>query len=277
MGLMTLLPDRSVLAVSGATARDFLQGLVTNDLQTLAPSEAVYAGLLTPQGKILHDFIIVEISADRFLIDCDRTRAPDLLKRLKMYRLRAKIDIEPAPLTVMAAWDDDEAPLVPASAVHIRDPRLAELGYRIFAEPSALASANAGPEDYHRHSIRLGVPGSADLPPDQVFALDVGFEELHGVSFRKGCYVGQEVTSRMKHRATARRRIMIAEIDSPLPPPGTPIAAEGRELGTFATGVGSTALVHIRLDRLAAAEEHGEKIIADDRTVLLTKPGWLHL
>lgn len=277
MGRTTLLPDRSVVAVSGVTARDFLQGLITNDLENMSPGAAVYAGLLTPQGKIIHDFLVVEIAADRFLIDCAKDRAPDLLKRLKLYRLRAKLDLESTPFAVMAAWDSEEAPPVPPSAIKFRDPRLAELGYRIFAEPNALSTANAGPEEYHGHCIRLGVPVSADLPPDQVFALDVGFEELHGVSFRKGCYVGQEVTSRMKHRSTARRRIMIAEMSPPLPPPGTPITADGRELGIFATGVGSKALAHVRLDRLEAAEAHGGKIVADDRSVRLTKPGWLHV
>lgn len=277
MGQMTLLPDRSVLAVSGAASRDFLQGLVTNDMQNLAVGGAIYAGLLTPQGKIIHDFLIVQIAPDRFLIDCAKDRAPDLLKRLKLYRLRAKLDIEPTPLAVIAAWDCDEAPPASSGAVQFRDPRLGDLGYRMFVEPNALPSSNAGPEDYHSHCIRLGVPVSADLPPDQVFALDVGFEELHGVSFRKGCYVGQEVTSRMKHRSTARRRIMIAEISPPLPPPGTPITADGRELGIFATGVGSTALAHVRLDRLEAAEAHGGKIVADDRSVRLAKPGWLHV
>jgi tRNA-modifying protein YgfZ len=274
MAYAAILDDRSVIALSGGEARDFLQGLITNDMASCAPGRPIYTGLLTPQGKILFDFFVLEHDGV-LLIDCAKERASDLLKRLAMYRLRAKIEIASRPqLAVAAVWGGAwTSPLACA------DPRLPALGQRITANHADVTRAIAGlaPGDYELHRLSLGVPGSADLPPDSVLALDAGFEELNGVNFKKGCYVGQEVTARMKHRATARKRFVIAQVPGQVPPRGTPILADGMELGSLATGKGGMALALVRLDRLQDALAQGAKIVAAGQTLSLRRPEWLHV
>ena len=276
MNYVAILADRSVISLTGPDSRNLLQGLVSSDMAECVGGKALYAALLTPQGKILFEFFIVEGGPDRLLIDCASERAADLIKRLSMYKLRAKVVIAPAPeLAVAAAWNS-EAPEV-AEIIFV-DPRLPALGYRLIDTPAALEKIVAANShgDYRAHLLAQGVPASVDLPPDTVFALDAGLEELHGVNFKKGCYVGQEVTSRMKLRATARRRFVLAEGDGALPPSGTPLEAGGREIGTLASGVGPRALALVRLDRLAEAENTGDVITAAGRPVTLRKPGWFH-
>ena len=264
-GTMTMatLNDRAVLSVAGATAREFLQGLVTNDMTLCAPGRPIYAALLTPQGKVLFEFMVHERDG-AFLIDCAAGVADDLTRRLTMYRLRAKIDIARRDDLAVAASIGGDVP----------DPRLAALGERAIVPREG---AEDGTPAYHMRRLALGVPDSADVPPDTVFALDLGLEELNGVSFKKGCYVGQEVTARMKHRATARRRFLIADVNGTLPTPGTPIVAGGKDLGTLATGINSRALALIRLDRLDEASRTGAEIAANGQRVTLVKPDWLSL
>jgi folate-binding protein YgfZ len=279
MAYASILEDRAVLALKGPDARDFLQGLVTNDVSACVEKCALYAALLTPQGKILFDFFIVPESENHFLIDCATARAADFAKRLSMYRLRAKVDIAPQPqLAVAAAWDDDGAPpQMPAGAITVTDPRLPSLGVRMIASRDVLARAMTGfaHGDYAQHRLRLAVPDSADLPPDTVFALDAGLEELNGVSFKKGCYVGQEVTARMKHRATARRRFVIVESTEGLPDGGTPVESQGREIGTLAGGDANLALALLRLDRLTEAQAAKAPITAAGRKLVVRKADWL--
>ena len=275
----SVLEDRAVLALGGAEARDFLQGLITNDMASCTDGLAVYAALLTPQGKILFDMFVVPDGEDRLLIDCAATRAAELTKRLTLYRLRAKVEIAARPdLAVAALWGDGAAAEIPVGAVTFADPRHPALGLRGIATRDVLARTTRGfaAGDYQAHRLALGVPDSADLPPDSVFALDAGLEELNGVSFKKGCYIGQEVTARMKHRATARRRFVMAEFAGEAPPAGTPIESEGRELGTLASGTNGSALALVRLDRLAEAEEKHAPIMAAGRGITLKKPGWFH-
>jgi folate-binding protein YgfZ len=280
MAYASILDDRAIIALSGPDARDFLQGLVTADMAACSNQCAVYAALLTPQGKILFDFFIAPETENRFLIDCEAARAADLGKRLSLYRLRAKVEIAPQPqLAVAAVWEDDgSTPLTPVGAIIFADPRLPALGVRMIAVRDVLARATStfARGDYPGHRLGLGVPDSADLPPDSVFALDAGLEELNGVSFKKGCYVGQEVTARMKHRATARRRFVVVESADGLPPTGTPVLSEGREIGTLASGEANRALALVRLDRLAEAEAAQAPITAAGRTLVLRKAGWLH-
>jgi len=275
MSYASLLEDRSVIAVKGTDARSFLQGLISNDMEDCSPSKGIYAALLTPQGKILFEFFVTE-DEDRFVVDCAAARAPDLVKRLTFYKLRAKVDIALAPdLKVAAAWDGP--PPVADRVAAFADPRLPELGVRLIGSLPQLHStlANIQTGDYRGHVLDLGVPDSADVPPDTVFALDAGFEELGAVDFRKGCYVGQEVTARMKHRASARRRFLIAHVEGDLPPPGTKLEASGREVGTLATGVGGRALALVRLDRVDEARSAGEDISAKGQKVRLQRPSWL--
>jgi folate-binding protein YgfZ len=279
MAYASILDDRAVIALSGTEARDFLQGLVTNDMAACVDRHAVYAALLTPQGKILFEFFIVPDAESHFLIDCAAKRAADLTKRLSMYKLRAKIEIASRPeLAVAAVWNKDgAAPQTPAGAVTFVDPRLSALGVRMIATRDVLARAvgNFPHGDYTEHRLALAVPDSADLPPDSVFALDAGLEELNGVSFKKGCYVGQEVTARMKHRSSARRRFVVAESADALPAAGTPVDSGGREIGTLASGEAKRALALVRLDRLAEAEAAQSVITAAGRRLVLRKAAWL--
>jgi tRNA-modifying protein YgfZ len=253
------LTDRAVLAVSGLEARAFLQGLVTNDMEL---GGARYAALLTPQGKILFDFMIVERD-DGFLIDCAKASREVLQKRLTLYRLRAKVEIAPRDdFSVAAAWDGSEL------ADSFTDPRLPALGIR------AIAPAGYGDADYLSHRLALGVPEAADFGQDKIFALDAGLDELNAVSFTKGCYVGQELTARMKHRGTARKRLLLVESpDGSVLSADAPIAAEGREIGNITNVYGARGFGLIRLDRLAEADS--ASFDASGIPVRVTKQSWL--
>ena len=239
----TVLPDRAIVEVAGPDAASFLQGLVTNDVSKASGGNAIYAALLTPQGKIIYDFLIAPVEGG-FLLDCAKTHAADLVARLKKYKLRAKVTIgERADVSVIASTE----PL----ANGVQDPRLATLGFRA-AQADTTAGNNAAA--YHTHRIALGVPDSSDIAPETFFPLDCNFEELHGVDFAKGCYVGQELTARMKHRATARRRIL--PVSGPtLPPPGTSLTLGATEIGDMMGSIDGHGLAIIRLDRLGAAAE----------------------
>jgi folate-binding protein YgfZ len=278
MAYASLLDQRVIIALKGPDARSFLQGLISNDMEDCAPGKGIYAALLTPQGKILFEFFVTE-HGDRFLLDCAAARSADLMKRLTFYRLRAKVDIAPASdLKVAAAWDGASTANA-AGVVSFPDPRLPALGLRLIGSLTDLQAGIAGiPRgDYRAHTLRLGVPDSADLLPDSVFALDAGLEELGGVDFKKGCYVGQEVTARMKHRASARRRFLIADVEGDLPPAGTKLEASGREVGTLATGADKRALALVRLDRVEEARSAGAAITAMGQTVRLQMPSWLQV
>lgn len=238
----THLKDRAIVEVIGPDATTFLQGLITNDV-TKANGRALYAALLTPQGKIIYDFIVTPADGG-FHLDCAKTHAADLAARLKKYKLRAKVTItERQDLAVVVASDP-----LPGS---FPDPRLAALGFRAIQPNTAADDETA----YHAHRIALGVPDSSDIPPETLFPLDCNFEELHGVDFDKGCYVGQELTARMKHRATARKRILPISADKPLPPAGTPVTLGPTEIGELRGNVGANGLAIIRLDRLGDAKE----------------------
>jgi folate-binding protein YgfZ len=262
------LKDRAVIALEGGEAREFLQGLVTNDIQRLAPATGLYAALLTPQGKILFDFLITE-GDGAVLLDCAADRADALAKRLTMYRLRAKIDIAIRPqLCVYAGLSGRPA----ERAVTFTDPRLAALGLRSIGASAEMPDFLQGPAAYHAQRLALGVPEGADFGSDKIFALDAGLDELHGVAFDKGCYVGQELTARMKHRGTARKRLLSARADSALPPPGTAVTSNGHEIGEIVSVYGSEGFVLARLDRL---EEAKAPLMADTIPVTLTRPSWL--
>jgi tRNA-modifying protein YgfZ len=273
---VALLGDRAILSVSGAEARVFLNGLVTNDIEKCKSGAPLYAALLTPQGRILYDFIVAT-SPQGIYLDAAAGEINGLVGRLLMYRLRSKVDIAlRSDLGVAALWGEDSA-VAAAPGIAAPDPRLARLGWRIIAPRDELrAFAESYPHgDYASHRLALGVPDSADIGSDRTFALDAGFEELHGVSFRKGCYVGQEVTARMKHRATARRRFYIVEADGALPAPGTTIAAAGRDIGTMAMGKDGMGLALVRLDRVAEAVMANAAFTAAGAPVRLKKPEWL--
>lgn len=251
------LNDRAVVKLEGPDTRPFLQGLITNNIDSLSPSNPIYAALLTAQGKIICDFILIE-AGEAVLIDCAAPAAQDLTARLKKFRLRAKVTITEAA-TGLAVVSAPEAPPEGLQVVaSCRDPRLAELGWRWIIDPQALAAPGMEQEPhaaYDRHRIECGVPDSIlDLRPETFFPLDCNFEELNGVDFTKGCYVGQELTARMKHRATARKRILPVAASTPLPPHGTPLKRDDTEVGEMLGAQGLIGLAMLRLDRLGETQ-----------------------
>jgi folate-binding protein YgfZ len=272
------LEDRGVLRIAGEDSAAFLQGLLTNDVEGLEVGEARYAALLSPQGKILFDFLVLRAPADSgatFLIDCPGAQAAELGKRLGFYRLRAKVTVtdESAGHAVVAFWNDkgvfavDDAvaitALVPAMAGKASaggflyvDPRDTRLGVRAIL-PRALSEgkANGGVDDYEAHRIALGVPkGGVDFAFADIFPHDANLDLLHGVDFGKGCYVGQEVVSRMRHRGGARKRIVRLTLAGPAPAPGTPVLAGETSLGAMGSVAARRALAMLRLDRIEEAQ-----------------------
>ncbi|MCJ2035017.1 YgfZ/GcvT domain-containing protein [Methylobacterium sp. J-068] len=270
---IALLPDRAVLTVSGEDATSFLQGVVTCNVETLAADEARLGALLTPQGKILFDFLIAPGPEGGFRLDVAAERAPDLAKRLGLYRLRAKVTIALDPtLGVAAAWDGAETA---ATVACYRDGRLAGLGARLYFSAGAF-SADATEADYHAHRIALGIPeGGRDFAYSDAFPHEALMDQLGGVDFRKGCYVGQEVVSRMQHRGTARTRIVpLAAISDAALETGAEITAGQRGLGTVGSVAGRRGLGTLRLDRLADALAAGEPLRAGHALIGVEKPGF---
>jgi tRNA-modifying protein YgfZ len=275
---LALLRNRGLVRVAGPDARKLLNGLVTNDLDKLDAQAAVHAGLLTPQGKILFDFFVVKAGGDELLLDVAQSSVEALVKRLAMYKLRAAVTIEAAPadLVVGALWGD--AARVPAGVIAYADPRLAALGQRIIAPAGRVGEIPAQPTDdaaYHAHRIALGVPeGGLDYAFADTFPHEALFDQLHGVDFEKGCYVGQEVVSRMEHRGTARNRIVPVEAAVGLVA-GAVVTAGTANLGHVGSVAGRSGLALIRLDRAYEATQKGEAIAAGGVTLnSLRKPDW---
>ena len=236
--------DRAVLRADGPEVRDFLQGLVTNDVRRL-DAGPVYAALLSPQGKYLFDFFLVaDEGGAAVLLDVKADRAVALAQRLGMYRLRARVTIAATDRVVVVGTGTP-----PPGA--FADPRDPALGWRAIVAPEA-APADAGPADAVLAGLRVAhaVPETGvELQPDDSYILEHGFERLHGVDFRKGCYVGQEVTARMKHKTELRKGLARVRIDGDAPPPGTAIMAGERPAGTLHTVAGGEGLAWLRLDR----------------------------
>jgi folate-binding protein YgfZ len=267
------LDDRAVLALAGPDARNFLQGLITNDIERLAPNTGLYAALLSPQGKMLFDFFLCE-GDGALLLDCAAEASEALLKKLRLYRLRAKVEIEPRPqlgvYVNLAGHPANRPTPYSARAVTFPDPRLEALGSRSIGAVAEMPAGLAGPAAYHAARRALGVPESGDFGFEKVFALEAGLEELHGVSFTKGCYIGQELTSRMKHRATTRKRLLPLAGSSPLPAPGAAITQNGAVIGELISAHGRDGFAAIRLDRRGPGPA-----LAGEIPVALTEPAWL--
>jgi folate-binding protein YgfZ len=272
-----LLPSRFVLRLAGPDARKYLQGLITSDIGKAQEGQAIHAGLLSPQGKILFDFFVVGADGG-YLIDAAQEKAGELAKRLAFYRLRAQVEIgEEAALAVAAAWGG--APRAPEGAIVYSDPRLPELGFRILLQAGSnvgdLGCTAASEVDYHAMRIRLGVPeGGLDYGFGEAFPHEALFDQLNGVDFAKGCYVGQEVVSRMEHRRTARKRIVPVEGEARLPASGTSIDAGGLPIGTLGSVSGTSGLALIRLDRAEEALARGTPLTAADVKITLHQPAF---
>jgi folate-binding protein YgfZ len=279
-----LLPDRGVVKVAGDDARKFLNGLVTSDIAKVTPEAASFAALLTPQGKIVVDFILAEAppaDGGGFFLDCPRALAPTLLQRLNFYKLRAKVIVEDLSETlgVLAVFDGSA---VTDYGLCYRDPRLASLGLRCMLPPhvAADAAADLGAElvdapAYEAHRIALGVPrGGLDFIYGDAFPHEADMDQFGGVDFDKGCFVGQEVVSRIEHRGTARTRVLPVAFDGFAPEAGVPVSAGERILGTFGSAAEGRGLALLRLDRAAEAVAAGDALNAGGVELRLVKPAW---
>jgi folate-binding protein YgfZ len=279
-----VLPDRGVVKVAGADPRTFLNGLLTTDVTKVAPGQARFGALLTPQGKIVADCIVAEAPAEDgggFFLDCPRALAGDLVQKLNFYKLRAKVICEDLSevLGVMAVWDgggDTEYGLSYA------DPRLAALGQRVMLPPhlAKAAAADLGAElmeaaAYEAHRIAQGVPrGGVDFIYGDAFPHETDMDQLAGVDFDKGCYIGQEVVSRMEHRGTARNRIVPVRSEGFVPDAGIPVMAGEKQVGVTGSHAGNRGLAMLRLDRVADARAAGLLLIAGGVAIEPQKPDW---
>ena len=289
-----LLEDRGFVSVAGEDASTFLQGLVSNDVDKVSATRAVHAAFLTPQGKYLHDFFMVRMG-ETLLLDCEAARAGDLLRRLGLYRLRAKVTLEEASAEWAAAAligdgaaeaaglepEAGRAAPFPGGIAYV-DPRLAAAGARaVLARRDAAQRledhgfAPVARADYDLLRLGLGLPdGSNDLIVDKATLLENGFEELNGVDFDKGCYMGQEVTARTKYRGLVRKRLMPVDIDGAAPPRGTPILFAGQEAGEMRSSQGAAGLALMRIGLVEEAARAGTPFTAGGAKLTPRKPGW---
>ena len=279
-----LLPDRGVIKVVGDDARNFLHGLVSADILTLKPGVARFCALLTPQGKIIADFFVVEAPPAHgggFFFDVARSLTATLVGKLNLYKLRSRLIIEDLSeiLGVLAAWDGQAAT---AYGLGYTDPRLPALGLRVMVAPhlAAAAAADVGATlvdagEYEAYRIALGIPsGGVDFRYGDAFPHEADMDQLQGVDFAKGCYVGQEVVSRMEHRGSARMRAVPVRYEGAAPAPGIAITAGERQLGTMGSATAGHGLALLRLDRVAEALSNGQPLLAGAVPIRLVKPDW---
>ena len=280
----SLLPHRSVIAVGGPDRAEFLQGLISNDTAKVGPGRAIWAALLTPQGRFLNDMFVVEDGDGTFLMETERERAPALAKKLKMYTLRSKVTVEDLSdameVAVVYSPDADKGAgkvLPIAGATAFVDPRLAELGVRVLAPAGQTAALLLGLDEvplaeYEALRLKLGVPdGSRDLTVEKALLLESGFDELHGVDWQKGCYMGQELTARTKYRGLIKRRLFPVKVEGALPPPGTRIEHDGKEVGEIRSGLGDRALA------LLAIDAANGPLVAKDAQIFAERPAWMKI
>lgn len=283
---VTILPNRDVIEVAGPDAEKFLQGLVTSNVAQLAEETAAYAALLTPQGKMISDFFVVRTPQDSCLIDVPHDRLATLLQRLTMYKLRSDVAISDVSkdYTIAAVWRDGEADDIQPKdkgVIAVRDPRRPEMGFRLLMTLNTdwvtgeLSATPASKTLFDAHRVAVGVPESGlDFAFANDFPHDANLDQLSGVDFEKGCYVGQEVVSRMKHRGTARRRIVRVKATTALPETGTPIKAGSATIGTLGTVSGQAGLAMLRLDRVQEALNDGKSILAGEVKIDVEIPSW---
>mgnify|MGYP000358380117 CR=1 FL=1 len=259
----TELPHRGILEIQGEDRASFLQGLITNDITLVTPERAIYAALLSPQGRFLYDFFIIEIEGSYFL-DVEKDRLEALLKKLNLYKLRSRVTLTPRfDLTVFALWGEGIAPHLGLSeemgrAHHgiFMDPRLLELGARALGERPPKDFQPRTPFDYDLHRLVLGVPeGGRDLIPEKAILLESGLDELNAISWTKGCYMGQELTARTKYRGLVRKRLFPVRIEGTIPTENVGIFSSGKEVGEMRTHNGSQGLALLRIEAVKDQEE----------------------
>ncbi|MEQ8507450.1 MAG: folate-binding protein [Rhodospirillaceae bacterium] len=290
----TRLEGRAILVVNGEDAVSFLQGLVSNDVEKVTATHSIWAAFLTPQGKFLHEFMMVH-QPNGLYLDCEADRADDLMMRLKRFRLRSKVELEVAKsLSVAAVWGDTPGADFPLESeagrtfnldgLHIYyDPRLAEAGLRLIGTHDALTQvqqaqkwALASQSDYDAHRIALGLPdGSRDLEVEKALLLENGFEELGGVDFKKGCYIGQELTARTHYRALIKKRLLPVTFQGEAPPLGSPLTVDGKDAGEMKSSADGRGLALIRLATWRASSESDLTSIVG--TVRVEPSSWMVL
>ncbi len=245
------IPERGVVRISGEGAETFLQALVTNDVVDIPPGRAVYAALLTPQGKFLHDFFVTPTAdGQALLLETEAARLADLKRRLTIYKLRSRVEIE----DVSADWQvlASAGAIAPVDgALVFDDPRHAGMGQRaLWPTGRDLPDVSDDIDSYHARRVALGVPdGSRDIEVEKNFMLEARFEQVNGIDFRKGCYVGQEITARSKYRGNVRKMLMPCRVDGDLPAPDTVVTVDGKDVGTVRSGAGDHVIAMLRLDR----------------------------
>ncbi|MDR3506786.1 MAG: folate-binding protein YgfZ [Caulobacteraceae bacterium] len=263
------LTRRALISVSGPDWRSFLQGLLSQDVETLGVGELRFAGLLTPQGKLMFDLFVLG-QEEGCLIDVAAGRREALISRLTIYRLRAKVEIKPAEGAVLAAWPAD-APGSDRDAGWAPDPRLAALGLRGYGVSPPADATVVGETAYEAHRLALGVPDpDADCPPETTYPIEANFDLLGGIDFKKGCFVGQETTSRMKRRGAIKNRMLPIRFEGPVPAPGAEVLAGTLRAGEVLTGADGRAMALLRLDRIEGAD-----LTVDGRPVTVERPGYL--
>lgn len=293
MDRYVFLEERGLVTIAGEDRVAFLQGLISNDAAKVSPGHTLYAAFLTAQGKFLHDFFVIDMG-EMLALDCERSRAEDLRKRLSLYKLRSKVMLANVSdeYRIFAAFGPTVADKLEltepgqareyAGGIAYLDPRLKEMGTRFLMHGGlgedpliALGCVRAEPEDYHAVRIANGLPdGSRDLPVEKAILLENGFDELKGIDWDKGCYVGQELTARTKYRGLVRKRLMPVEIEGPVPAFGTEIVLDGKEAGEMRSGQDGRGLALLRLEAVEKALAEGQKLTAGEAKLTPVKPGW---
>lgn len=287
------LEDRGVVSLKGADVRAFLQGLITNNVNRATADHAIWTGFLTPQGKYLFDFFIIEV-AGALLLDCEAERIDDLIARLTRYKLRSQVEITDVSgewaVAALIGGGTDTSALVGfegrggpfAGGVCFVDPRYGGGGSRAILPKAALGALEAAgfsraeAADYDLHRLICGLPdGSRDLLVEKAFPMENGFDQLHGIDWDKGCYVGQEMTARMRYRANAKKMLLPVEVGGALPAPGTAITQDGREVGEMRSGQGGIGLALLRVEALAKLRDGGDGLRAGDTALAPMRPPYL--
>ena len=269
----TILPERGVIAISGDDRKPFLQGLITNDINKATEKEAIFAALLSPQGKFLYDFFITQYQ-DQILLETDKSSISELIKRLQMYKLRSKVEITLLEeWAVMGNWEIGKlGNWGENDVIAYNDPRHLQLGKRILFPASRLPDFPTS-SSYEAHRLTLGIPeGSKDLTKDKSLPMEWGYEQLGAIDFTKGCYVGQEVTARSKHRATLHKTICQIRSAQALPAKGIPLWQGGKEVGYVASSDNTIGLALLQKEAIAK----GDVLTPDNLQVSTKLPDWLN-
>ncbi|MBI1200015.1 MAG: folate-binding protein [Phenylobacterium sp.] len=270
--IFAVLTSRALISVGGPDWRTFLQGLITQDVESVAEGQARFGALLTPQGRLLYDLFVVERGDGTAWLDVEAEHREALLQRLMIYRLRAKVELaaDETPVSILFSPDPGAIPPKPAEGLWVADGRLAELGWRGYGAAAPAGATTADETAREAQKLRLGVPGPADWGVERTYPIEANFDLLDGIDFKKGCFVGQETTSRMKRRGAIKSRMLPIAFDGPAPPPGTEVLAGDLRAGQVLSGAEGRAIALLRLDRALGAD-----LTVDGRPARAEVPGWL--